>query len=409
MRIIKCAVEMLIFEYKRVIAMILLLALVLLLIMSSIMIKISSNYAYEELNKVLYSEISNTAKIATDEDIFGNQSIIDKINQIDGVIFFGTMASYIVNDECLGEFRNLQDSFMKKSDGQDGTEILFMNSSLLKLCDLKLECGKSYDELDNSSNTQYLYLGYEYYGTLHYEVGDTFDDINGNHYEIAGVFRKNQRMVDESLLNEFSIDRISYSNNLDKMIVCVENRGAYSTGFWLGTDNKHDINNIVKKVRDTLLENGYVSRFITFQEMIDNSMEDGSILYSLISKITILVTIAAILMLISIFLVVFSSEIKRYGIMYSLGFYTEDIEKIILAKNIFIILTATIVSNTLFRIIVNKRYGTADNKWLIDYLVGYYIYPKIIICILIFIALISLGVRKLLYNQLPAEMINERY
>ena len=95
--------------------------------------------------------------------------------------------------------------------------------------------------------------------------------------------------------------------------------------------------------------------------------------------------------------------------MYSLGFYTEDIEKIILAKNIFIILTATIVSNTLFRIIVNKRYGTADNKWLIDYLVGYYIYPKIIICILIFIALISLGVRKLLYNQLPAEMINERY
>ena len=32
MRIIKCAVEMLIFEYKRVIAMILLLALVLLLI-----------------------------------------------------------------------------------------------------------------------------------------------------------------------------------------------------------------------------------------------------------------------------------------------------------------------------------------------------------------------------------------
>ena len=106
MRIIKCAVEMLIFEYKRVIAMILLLALVLLLIMSSIMIKISSNYAYEELNKVLYSEISNTAKIATDEDIFGNQSIIDKINQIDGVIFFGTMASYIVNDECLGEFRN---------------------------------------------------------------------------------------------------------------------------------------------------------------------------------------------------------------------------------------------------------------------------------------------------------------
>ena len=150
-------------------------------------------------------------------------------------------------------------------------------------------------------------------------------------------------MVDESLLNEFSIDRISYSNNLDKMIVCVENRGAYSTGFWLGTDNKHDINNIVKKVRDTLLENGYVSRFITFQEMIDNSMDDGSILYSLISKITILVTIAAILMLISIFLVVFSSEIKRYGIMYSLGFYTEVIVKIILAKFIFIIFTATIV------------------------------------------------------------------
>ena len=108
MRIIKYVVEIIKIEYKQMIAMLLLISLLLILVMSSIMIKCSSNYAYEEIDRVIDVGIDNVAKIATDDSIFGNQSVIDKVNQINGVSFFGTMASYSINDSCFGEFENLQ-------------------------------------------------------------------------------------------------------------------------------------------------------------------------------------------------------------------------------------------------------------------------------------------------------------
>ena len=102
---------------------VMLISLLLILVMSSIMIKCSSNYAYEEIDRVIDVGIDNVAKIATDDSIFGNQSVIDKVNQINGVSFFGTMASYAINDSCFGEFENLQNMFKKNSIQQNGTEI----------------------------------------------------------------------------------------------------------------------------------------------------------------------------------------------------------------------------------------------------------------------------------------------
>ena len=87
MRIIKYVVEIIKIEYKQMIAMLLLISLLLILVMSSIMIKCSSNYAYEEIDRVIDVGIDNVAKIETDDSIFGNQSVIDKVNQINGVSF----------------------------------------------------------------------------------------------------------------------------------------------------------------------------------------------------------------------------------------------------------------------------------------------------------------------------------
>lgn len=409
MRIIKYVVEIIKIEYKQMIAMLLLISLLLILVMSSIMIKCSSNYAYEEIDRVIDVGIDNVAKIETDDSIFGNQSVIDKVNQINGVSFFGTMASYAINDSCFGEFENLQNMFKKNSTQQNGTEILFMNSSLFNICSPKLDSGMDYKQLDLSANTLYLYLGYEYYGALKYEVGDTFDDANGNHYEIAGIFRQGQRMIDEKLINEFSTESVSYSDDLDKMIICVEDKGAYSTGFWLGADEKHNISDIVKEVRDVLEENGYKSRFMTFNEMVEKGMDDGKMLYDLITKITIFVSIVAALMLITIFIITFLSELKRFGIMHAFGFSMQDIEKIVLLKNGFIVAVGTIISCWGFYFITDSRYGTYDNGWLINYLVYYQVYPKIIAGIIVFVIAMSIVIRNILNSFLPVEMIKGRY
>lgn len=399
MEIFKCGIDLLIVERKKVITMVLISSVALLLIMSSIMIRVTSNYAYNELDTVLANGIDKAAKISVDEDIFSNSEIVSKINSIEGVTYFGTMMTYMMNEECFKELQRVQESY--------GTDILYMNPSLFKMCNTKLDCGTEYDELKKKGNTKYLYLGYDYRARLHYEVGDIFTDSLGMQYQIAGFLKLNQRIVQENLINEFSVGQISYSNNLDKTIICVDD-AVFSNAFWLGIDKKHEINDVINTVREELNQAGYSSRFMTFTEMINKGMVDGDMMYGLISKLAIVVSCAAILMIISIFIVLLFAEQKRFGIMYAMGFYIEDIKNMIMVKNSIIVISSVILSNTIFKFIINKRYGNVDNEWVLNYLTGYYIYPKIIIGAIIFIVMTNFAVKKYLENKMPSDMLNER-
>ena len=138
-------------------------------------------------------------------------------------------------------------------------------------------------------------------------------------------------------------------------------------------------------------------------------MDDGKMLYDLITKITIFVSIVAALMLITIFIITFLSELKRFGIMHAFGLSMQDIEKIVLLKNGFIVAVGTIISCWGFYFITDSRYGTYDNGWLINYLVYYQVYPKIIAGIIVFVIAMSIVIRNILNSFLPVEMIKGRY
>lgn len=407
MEIIKCGIDLLVIEYKKILAMIMIFTLVLLLIMSTIMIRVSSNYAKEELDNIFENGIEKKAKIEVDESIFDNAEILKEINKIAGVECFGTMVSYSIYEDCFKEFENLQSEYVDYDAYVGGTEILCMNPPLFSLCGLKLDRGKAYEELTPGMDVKYLYLGYEYYAAIQCEVGDSLVDGTGTEYIIAGVFKENQRMVDEKLINDFSVGEITYSKNVDKIIVCVD-ENVLSTGCWLGVDENYDTRDVIETVRKELADKGCSSRFMTFEELIDKGMADAGILYELINKIAIIVCLSAILMLVCVFIVVFVSEMKRFGIMYSLGFYLTDIKNIILIKNIIIVLTSVVLSNYIFKLFLYKKYQNADNEWLIYYLVGYHIYPKIIVGTIVFLLVVNCFIKWVLGNIVPADMLNER-
>ena len=71
-------------------------------------------------------------------------------------------------------------------------------------------------------------------------------------------------------------------------------------------------------------------------------------------------------------------------------------------------IASTLLADSVFKIIIKRRYENVDNEWLINYLVGYYIYPKIIIGVIVFIVVFNFLVKWILKNKMPVDMINER-
>ena len=95
--------------------------------------------------------------------------------------------------------------------------------------------------------------------------------------------------------------------------------------------------------------------------------------------------------------------------MHAFGLSMQDIEKIVLLKNGLIVAVGTVISCWGFYFITDSRYGTYDNGWLINYLVYYQVYPKIIAGIIVFVLAMNFIIRNILNSFLPVEMIKGRY
>lgn len=406
MMILKCAFDIILKERKKFITLMFLIVIILILFMSALMIKVSSNFAYEECNALLSGGIKNTAKISIENEFLESVAFIDEVNEMDEVSYFGTMASYELADECFLDFHSVQKAFYDDFENEElGVNILFMNPAFFQLCDIELEEGKQVEELDYLDEMKYLYLGYEYYRAGIADVGDSYKDSWGRTYMVAGFLSENQKWMKESLIYGFYSECVSYADNADRMIFCIDKNEISSNTFLVGVSDGSDVSAVIDKIRTLMQAYGYQTTYMSFEEMFLLGMNDSRLLYDLIYKIAIVVSVVSIIMFISIYIVLFDSESKGYGVRCAMGFEPADIEKMLVLRNAVMFVMAYLISAIIFIFIAKRWHSYTDTSWLMNNIIAIKIFPWALLLDIILFCMVSVFIDRYLRKHSIVQML----
>ena len=150
---------------------------------------------------------------------------------------------------------------------------------------------------------------------------------------------------------------------------------------------------------------GYQTTYMSFEEMFLLGMNDSRVLYDLIYKIAIVVSVVSIIMFISIYIVLFDSESKGYGVRCAMGFEPADIEKMLVLRNAVMFVMAYLISAIIFIFIAKRWHSYTDTSWLMNNIIAIKIFPWALLLDIILFCMVSVFIDRYLRKHSIVQML----
>lgn len=411
MNMLRFAFSMIRKQFKKFILSILLMGISFVLIMLAALINSEGNSAYTTCDEVLSAGIEGTAVIRMEDSSYEQiKDFLKKAYESEEIAATGGMNSGSLGgkiDDKLYEIQRGHD-WDTNLDSSMSTEVARLSPYVVPLCDIKLKEGTPVEELDyNEEGVVYLYLGSAYEGI---PIGTEDVSSGGTKIVVAGIMENNQRWIKESLLNGFSASELDYSVDCTYAVFCV---GVGFIGgsdtYFISAEEGYTIEQAISKAEEIGRELGVEFKYDTVKAMYEEDAKNTEALMNYFSKLSVIITIASTIMLISIQLVIVVNGSREYGVMHSIGFSEREVMGMLLWKQIITAVIALIISGVAVTYIAKEKIlGAVSMEYMLQTLLFRYVFPAGIIFAAGITAIVHVVTIIMLRTMTPVRLINNK-
>ncbi|AMO85172.1 MAG: FtsX-like permease family protein [Psychrobacillus sp.] len=290
-------------------------------------------------------DVTNQAQI---DQLLSDESRIEDLQSLYTYMFnntannaFTLYSSYLsFNDHNLQQVPTLAHPDSRTSN----VRYLYVNEYFFKYFDMDLAEGHYFNHEDYTSNSEIIpvILGYNYKDILN--ISDTFEDISGTTYKVAGFLKENMNYIDIMATREF----INLNNMM--LIPLNENKLVSNTDYdavinraYIIPEAESVLADIVNYAADL---NTYSFAYKSMNEQIEYVIMDKEKWIQTQLFLTVLVALFTIVSFIVTFLQFIEQNMYEFGVHYLNGATNKDIMMRIVFQVVPFIVVGDIVSLT---------------------------------------------------------------
>ena len=298
------------------------------------------------------------------------------------------------DDICFSELLKRQNEMIGTQN--DYVMFLFMNQEALSICDLKIQKGKSIEELVVKEREYPLYLGSNFsdipIGTV-YEIKREDGTIAAK-FEVVGILKKGMQWIDEEIYKEEPLLQLDYTTSMDNMGIMVIDYLITSLLTYTVADG-YSIQDAEKKIETLAKQHEINIKFATFSSIIESKERKNALAIRTSSKMVIFICITIIVTLMCSQIAMLLDDTKRYGVFYANGASTMDFIYILFMENILKIIIAFLCAVFSGIFVLNGIFRTYGNLMMsLD--VGQAVYWKQTVGSAFFIGIFLAGISSLI-------------
>lgn len=325
MEIIKLALEWIAAEWKKFLICLALTVASGVLVLLSVALYRGIYIGYDSCDVTLEEGVEKCAVIRLLSMEGPYQEFTEKAFSLKEVSAVGTVDDRGAGYLGVEELRKIQEGHEKNyQNALEGyLEVKLINPTLLPLCGMELQEGKTWDELDHSEEkVEYLYLGWAY---RNIPVGTRYTQPDGSILEVAGIFTENFRFFDHANMDGAAAAvTIDYTEDCAYSVFCIS---EYPMGneFFVSAAEGYGIEEAVSAVRNLADQMELPSAYLTLQEIFDEGYRlSGQLIRYMIGLIVICV-VCSFTVLVSFRIISFWERSGKIGILLAVGFSRSSI------------------------------------------------------------------------------------
>lgn len=322
------------------------------------------NYGYNSADEILMNGFESVGFLSLETEEFNDETIqkfYESVRNRKEVCIIGDMCMY--GNEPLAELYDIQSNSKRGYFKTEGNylSVLAMDIGLCDLCNLQVEKGINPDELEFKDEYEYLYLGNSFNDI---EVGTEYVGDSGIRYIVAGILNEKQRWINPSMINGVMAESLDWTIDCSNAIFAVKNSYLTTSGIWIGASEGYSVDEAVEAAFQEAEKYQLDFRYTTLHEQYEKSCSDIILVMGYLKDAFKIIIPAIILMLITMQIISMLFELNSYGVLCAVGFSVEEINIILIIKNIIMSFVAFLVA---IPIIIWLAGITFDEK--LDYIV----------------------------------------
>lgn len=353
------------------------------------------NYNYNDCNKILNNSMDKSGIINlldNDDEIYlkYTSSYIKKLYNSEMIDAIGYCDIY--NSDIFNKFLNINNQI----------NILYMNYTLIDFCNLEFSKKEelSSDTFDNVK-FQPIYLGSKY---KNIPIGTVFTASDNNIYKVMGILKPNQKWIEPELVNGFNWLNGKCTVNIDNAIICLEDTFPSSSSVFFSINKNFSYDQVKQFAIDEANVYGLKIGIGTLKHSYEVTQLDNQVLTNYLNQIMVIVVFSSIIIMVCIQIVIILNEKKSFGIMYAIGFESNDIYIIILLEN-FTTIVLSFIINCCISLYIGRWWFTNDMETIVHEILLKSTFPYILIMSIIIYIITSIIPISILKKYTPVNLI----
>ncbi len=366
---------------------------------------LGSSYSYDSLNTVLSSGVKGTGVLLflrVDAPVGTRDDFLNKVNAIDNIKSIGSTS--LGGTQGLEPLAKIQKENSSQYAVQSGgiPEILYLNYNSLKLCELNLEQGVSFEELEATEETRYLYLGNGFKDEI--MIGETYE-ADGLKFIVSGFLKEDSKWVDWGIVNGYTSQKVDYTYPLEYAVVMIEFGSPSMSSVLFSVYDDAKTEETLAQISQLAKDYGLSISVQTLEELYQEESADLIVMRSYIFRLFAIVLFATIVIVSCLQINTIIDNKRTYGIYYSIGITRGDLRKIIIMETFIKTIVSLTFSGSFGALLAKWWFKFSEINLLLNQIYFVRTLPKVSIVALIVVFLSTLIPLLILENYTPRELI----
>ncbi len=399
--VLRFAIDSIINNLRQSLITILILIISAGLIIFSTMIGYGHNYAYTSLDELLTSGAENTAIIRVENDDY-YYDFMNELSRKSEISSVGSFNTYGITP--IPELYEIQEKYKKDLDGC--LEVIEVNSTASKLCELNLTKGDLPEKMDyspqNGKSVEYMYLG-SYFSEIPIGTEYVIDDTI---FIVAGILDNSQRWImDDAIIDEMNINTMDFTKDCKSSILSFYEGFPCTGDMYVCASDGYNIDQIIEIVYETAEKYDMDVRYTTVKTAYERGSENWIIINSILSKLIVIICFSCVLILLCFQLYRLLIMKKEMGIMLSVGFSISEIRYSMILSNIILSFISFGITMLISLYVVKIWFPTNNIMEVVNNVLLRYSYPISFAVVVGITAVTSIILTILLKKMSPIDMI----
>lgn len=342
---------------------ILLLAVGLMLIGTSILPQYLTDQSYEQCDANFKAGIENTGYIRLLGRPEGKDDWKDFFNEVYDLPEVDCVGSTNMNSSGIPLYRELiplQEEHMEKSDADIGKfSVVDIDDSLLEIMDLDLLKGElvhnNEEAADDTIHYSYLYLGYGFKDSS-LKVGEVYEISDIYRVKVAGIISEGSHWPTNEIYNTLNTTNDLQLLDYTAILVSSSASGVSGSPALFSVKEGTNIETTVRTIYDIAADRNLTVNAGALNSAFEERNKNTEMFNFCLFQIVLMIFVVIVVIQSCVQCVDIMNQYKNYGTYYSNGATRRDINAIIITEYIIRTLIATLLSIGIERIYLSIQY-----------------------------------------------------